>query len=76
MAFPTIKLEYLVPKNEIFFISWIIDACDELALLETIDAKQGHVAIYTTKFFENYVKDFMSSLKNEGINVVELKNER
>ena len=75
MAFQSIKLKYLVPKNEIFYISWIIDACDELAMLETIDAKQGYIAIHTTKFLENYVRDLMNSLKNENISVVELTDE-
>ena len=73
MAFKNVRLEYLVPKGEIFYISWIIDACDELEMLETLDAKKGHIAIWTTQFMEKYVKDLMTSLKDENIEVTELK---
>lgn len=75
MSFQAIKLRYIVPTNEIFHISWILDACDELAMLETLDSKCGYIAIHTTKFLENYVRDLMHSLQNEGINIIELEDE-
>ncbi|MDO4218727.1 MAG: DUF4911 domain-containing protein [Synergistaceae bacterium] len=72
VGFHSLKLEYIVPKNEIFYISWILDACDELAMLETIDVKRGHIVIHTTKFLEKYVRGLMRSLQNETIAVTEL----
>ena len=72
MAFKNVRLDYLVPKDEIFYISWIIDACDELAMLETLDAKSGHIVIWTTLSLEKYVKDLMAYLKNENIEVTAL----
>lgn len=61
------ELALTVPQKDIYYISWNIDACEGLALLETVDAKAGKVIIHTPKNLLNDVLSLIDGLRSEGI---------
>ena len=45
---PEIKaLKFTVPHEDIYYISWIIDAAEGIGFLQTDDAKAGKITVFT-----------------------------
>lgn len=65
---PEIKaLKFTVPHEDIYYISWIIDAAEGIGFLQTDDAKAGKVTVFTPVGQEGYLLSLMESLRAEGI---------
>lgn len=66
-----LALKFIVPSEEIFYISWIIDAAEGIGFLQTDDAKAGRVTVFTPVGQEGYLLCLMDALRKEGIPVKE-----
>lgn len=69
MSIKLSAVELAVPQNEIYYISWNIDACEGLGFLETNDAKNGKVTIYTPSSLLECTCSFIEGMKNENIDI-------
>lgn len=61
----TIKQYYRVDKTKIGFLRFIVEAYDNLALLTTLDAKQGLVVLNVAPGCEKTAAGLMASLGND-----------
>ncbi len=67
---PEIKaLKFIVPHEDIYYISWIIDAAEGIGFLQTDDAKAGKITVFTPVGQEKYLLSLMESLRAEGIQI-------
>ena len=67
---PEIKaLCFTVPQEDIYYISWIIDAAEGLGFMQTDDAKAGRVTIFTPSGNVSDILALMDSLRGEGIKI-------
>lgn len=67
---PEIKaLKFTVPHEDIYYISWIIDATEGIGFLQTDDAKAGKITVFTPVGQEKYLLSLMESLRAEGIQI-------
>lgn len=69
---PEIKaLKFTVPHEDIYYISWIIDAAEGIGFLQTDDAKAGKITVFTPAGQEEYLLSLMDALRAEGIPITE-----
>ena len=69
---PEIKaLKFTVPHEDIYYISWIIDAAEGIGFLRTDDAKAGKITVFTPVGQEQYLLSLMESLRAEVIPITE-----
>lgn len=64
-----IELRLKVPQKDIYYISWNLDACEGLGLLQTDDAREGRVTIFLPEPQLNYFLDFIEGHRAEGIDI-------
>lgn len=69
MTIPLAKVHLTVPPSDIFYISWNLDACDGLGFLQTDDARNGHVTIFTPASLLDELKSFIEGHRAEGIEI-------
>lgn len=58
-----------VSPKDIYYISWNIDACEGIGILETINAAEGHVTVYTTESMLPHLRDLIRGLCKEGVRI-------
>lgn len=58
-----------VPKEEIFYISWTIDAYEGLGFLRTDDASEGIVSLLFPSEAEEEVNALIGAFEAEGITI-------
>ncbi len=56
-----------VPKEEIFYISWTIDAYEGLGFLRTDDAPAGLVSILCPSEAAAQIEELLGAFEEEGI---------
>lgn len=56
-----------VPKEEIFYISWTIDAYEGLGFLRTDDASMGWVSLLLPSAALAQVEELLGAFESEGI---------
>jgi hypothetical protein len=61
----TIKQYYRVDTREISFFRYTLEAYDGVAVLTTLDARTGHVALVVAPGCEQDVTDLVNSLRKE-----------
>lgn len=64
-------LKFTVPHEEIYYISWIIDASEGIGFLQTDDAKAGYITVFSPASQEEYLMSLIQALRLEGISVKE-----
>lgn len=64
-------LKFTVPHEDIYYISWIIDAAEGIGFLQTDDAKAGRITVFTPVGQEKYLLVLMDALRKEGIPIKE-----
>ncbi len=69
MTIPLAKVHLTVPPSDIFYISWNLDACDGLGFLQTDDARNGQVTIFTPANMIDTLKSFIEGHRAEGIQI-------
>ena len=62
------------PKEEIFYISWIIDACDGVAFVKNED-EPGLLSIFCSADYANETEKIISAFESEGIKIERLLND-
>jgi hypothetical protein len=67
MNFNTIRILINIDKKDIVYLNSIIDSYEGLAIMRTVDRKNGNVVIYTTEKNEDTVMNLLNSLKQEGV---------
>lgn len=60
-----IKQYYRVDKSKIGFLRFIVEAYDNLALMTTLDAKEGLVVLNIAPGCEDTARALMQSLSND-----------
>lgn len=58
-----------VPKEEIFYISWTIDAYEGLGFLRTDDASQGIVSLFFPAEVSAQIEEILDAFEEEGIEI-------
>ena len=61
----TTKKYYRVDRKEISFLRFIFEACDGIAVLETVDPKSGRVVFHISPGCEGDVEMILQDLKND-----------
>lgn len=56
-----------VPKEEIFYISWTVDAYEGLCFLRTDDASEGLVSLLCPSEAAVQIEEILAAFENEGI---------
>ena len=69
------ELRFTVPHEDIYYISWIIDAAEGIGFLRTDDAKAGKITVFTPVGQEEYLLSLMDALRAEGIPITEETDE-
>lgn len=69
MTIQIAKIHAKVKTEDIYYMSWNIDACDGLGFLQTDDAKNGLVTIFTPHNLLSVLLSFLDGLKVEGLNI-------
>ncbi|MCF8026000.1 MAG: DUF4911 domain-containing protein [Desulfobacteraceae bacterium] len=54
-----------IERSEICFFKYLFEAYEGIAVLETIDAKAGHIALHTAPGCEFVVEDIISDLSSQ-----------
>ncbi|MCF8111466.1 MAG: DUF4911 domain-containing protein [Desulfobacteraceae bacterium] len=54
-----------VERREICFFKYLLEAYEGIAVLETIDAKKGHIVLHTAPGCEAIVEDILSDLSEK-----------
>jgi hypothetical protein len=67
MNFNTIRILINVDKKDIVYLNSIIDSYEGLAIMRTVDRKNGNVVVFTTEKNEATVIELLNSLKQEGV---------
>lgn len=62
-------VELTVQSEDIFYISWIIDACEGLGFLMTNDARAGKITVFTPSSQLDVLRSLFDGLKSEGLSV-------
>lgn len=62
-------VELTVESKDIFYISWIIDACEGLGFLMTTDAANGKITVFTPLQLLDDLCSLIEGLKSEGLSV-------
>ena len=63
-----------VPKEEIYYISWIIDAYDGVAFVKN-EEEPGLLSVFCTADYAAEVDKIISAFESEGINIERLHND-
>lgn len=58
-----------MPKEEICYVSWTIDAYEGLGVLSTEDASRGLVSIYCPREMEPWMEKLILAFEDEGISI-------
>lgn len=66
-----VKLQ--VPRKDIYYISWNLDACEGLGFLKTDDACNGKITIFTPDSQLKLLLEFIEGHRREGIEI-EIEN--
>ena len=61
----THKRYYRVDRREIAFLRFIFEACDGIAVLQTIDAPKGLIVLHVAPDCDKDVEYIMQNLKKE-----------
>ena len=69
MALLLAKLHLTIPEKDIFYVSWNLDACDGLGILQTDDAKCGKVTIFTPDCQLQELYAFIDGQIADGIDI-------
>ena len=64
-------MKFTVPHEDIYYISWTIDAAEGIGFLQTDDAKAGRITVFVPAGQEEYLLGLMEALREEGIPVKE-----
>ncbi|MFW6081660.1 MAG: DUF4911 domain-containing protein [Desulfosalsimonas sp.] len=56
---------FRIERREICFFKYLFEAYEGIAVLETIDAKKGHVALHTAPGCEPLVDEIMADLSTQ-----------
>lgn len=67
MNINTIRILINIDKKDIVYLNSIIDSYEGLAIMRTIDRKNGNVVIYTTEKNESTVINLLNAIKQEGV---------
>lgn len=59
----------LVPKEDIYYISWTVDAYEGLAFLRTDDAAAGLVSLLFSSDYRADVESLLDAFLSEGIEI-------
>lgn len=59
-----------VPKEEIFYLSWTIDAYEGLGFLRTDDASEGIVSLLFPSEAAAEVEELLGAFEAEGITIM------
>ncbi len=70
------RIELIIPPKEIYYMSWIIDACEGIGFLQTDDSKQGRVSIFTPHSLACDVYSLIDALIKEGIPIEIIESEK
>ena len=62
----------LVPKEDIYYISWTVDAYEGLAFLRTDDPSSGHVSLLFSSDYRQDVESLLDAFESEGIGITRL----
>ncbi|MFW5908653.1 MAG: DUF4911 domain-containing protein [Desulfosalsimonas sp.] len=54
-----------IERREICFFKYLFEAYEGIAVLETIDAKKGHISLHTAPGCEAVVEDILSDLSKK-----------
>ncbi|MDO5115954.1 MAG: DUF4911 domain-containing protein [Synergistaceae bacterium] len=74
---PEIKaLRFIVPQKDIYYISWIIDAAEGLGFLQTDDAANGRITVFTPAELVRDLLGLMEALRAEGVAVEKICEEK
>lgn len=58
-----------VPKKEIFYISWTIDAYEGLGFLRTDEASEGSVSLFFPRAALTAIEEILGAFEDEGIDI-------
>jgi len=58
----TVQVKALVDSKNIVFLQWLIESYDGIAIMRTLDAKQGLVEFYISPDFTKIFKEIIESL--------------
>ncbi len=63
--------EYIIQsrREDIDFINKVIEACEDIGNVRTLDNKTGLLKIITTSYFLSDVDTVLEKLKNSGIQI-------
>lgn len=61
----TVRKNFRIERREICFFKYLFEAYEGIAVLETIDAKTGHVALHTAPGCETMVDEIMADLSTQ-----------
>lgn len=64
-----LRYSLIIPKEEIYYVSWTVDAYEGLGFLRTDDASAGAVSLLFSSDYLEEVEKFIDSLADEGIDV-------
>ena len=70
------KIELIIPPKDIYYVSWIIDACEGIGFLQTDDAKRGKITIFTPYSLACDVYSMIDALITEGIPIEIIESEK
>lgn len=63
MSLESMQRYFRVRRNDIAFLRFLLEACDGIAFMLTVDPAQGVVALYIPPGCEAEVEAFMGSLQ-------------
>lgn len=63
------EVKLRVPREDIYYISWNIDACEGVGLLRTDDAKEGAVTVFTPVSQLRFLFGLVDGHRAEGMEI-------
>ena len=67
----TIRCVFRVDRRDINYLRWTIESYDGMAVVSTLDPNKAYVAIHISPGCEKLVSELLTSLRKEGLDVVE-----
>lgn len=64
-----VTIELVVPRDQIFYISWTFDAYEGVALLRTDDASAGRVSLLCSADYADDAMRIVDGLIAEGLDI-------
>lgn len=65
----TVRVKCRIQKQDVLILNSIIDSYESIGLVRTVDAKNGHVVIYSTDDTYKVVLRVLEELKNDGMDI-------